>query len=125
MTVATAPRYELPSPLAAFAGEINDIDSHECTPIQHRVDQFGKDIAPLRDACLRIANAQAGREALDEMPPPMRDEAPIDAKNVWNLKMEYAPGAFDFKRRLEVLDFMGVKRQIMFPGAAPIFAHAL
>ncbi len=118
-------RYPLPSAIAAFAGRINDIDSHECTPIQHWVDEFGSAIVPLRDACLPIANQHAGREVNNTMPPPMADDAPIDSHNVWNLKMEYAPGAFDFRRRLEVLDFTGVSRQILFPGAAPIFAHAL
>lgn len=57
------------------------------------------------------------------MPPPINDEAAIGSHNVWHLKMEYAPDAFDFKRRLEVLDFMGAKRQILFPGAAPVIAR--
>lgn len=124
-TVQAADRYALPSAIAAFAGQINDIDSHECTPIGSWVDEFGSSIAQLRDACLEITAAQAGREASDEVPPPPADDAPIDSHNVWNLKMEYAPGAYDFKRRLQVLDFTGVKRQILFPGAAPVFAHAL
>src|SRR5688572_12245427 len=102
METSTArPQYTLPTPIAAFAGQINDIDSHECTPIQSWVDEFGQELEQLRDACVRITNAQAGRPENDEMPPPIRDEAPIDAKNVWNLKMEYAPGAFDFQRRLK------------------------
>lgn len=119
--------FQLPGPVAAFAGQINDIDSHECTPIGCWVDEFGSAIAPLRDACARIAAVQAGREVGDvvEVPPPQLDDAPIDAHSVWNLKMESAPGAADLGRRIEVLDFIGVKRQIMFPGAAPIFAHAL
>lgn len=124
-SIETQERYSLPLEIAPYSGQINDIDSHECTPIQHWVDEFGSAIAPLRDACLTIANQQAGREANDNMPPPLVDEAAIDTHNVWNLKMEYAPGAFDFKRRLQVLDFTGVKRQILFPGAAAVFAHAL
>ncbi len=82
-------------------------------------------IAPLRDACITIANQMAGREVNDNMPPPLVDEVTIDSHSVWNLKMGYAPGAFDFKRRLQVLDSSGIKRQILFPGAAPLFAHAL
>jgi len=117
--------YSLPSQIAHFSGLINDIDSHECTPIQHWVEEFGEAIAPLRDACVRIANQHAGREVNDTLPPPLVDNAPIDTHNVWNLKMEYAPGAFDFERRLQVLDFTGVAKQILFPGAAGVFAHAL
>ena len=120
-----ANKYELPPAISAFAGAINDIDSHECTPIQEWVNEFGSAIAPLRDACLAIADVHAGREPKGEIPPPMADDAEINAHNVWNLKMEYAPGAFDFARRLDVLDFVGVNRQILFPGGAAIFAHAL
>ena len=118
-------RYTLPPEIATYSGQINDIDSHECTPIQHWVDEFGSTMAPLRDACLTLSNQMAGREVNDKMPPPLADDAPIDSHNVWNLKMEYAPGAFDFKRRLQVLDFTGINKQILFPGAAPVFALAL
>lgn len=124
-TTQSNSRYELPPAIAAFAGQINDIDSHECTPIGSWVDEFGLAIAPLRDACLEITAAQAGRESDGKVPPAPADDAAINAHNVWNLKMENAPGAFDLKRRLQVLDFTGVKRQILFPGAAPVFAHAL
>src|SRR6266404_266631 len=106
-------------------GQINDIDSHECTPIQHWVEEFGSAIAALRDACLPIANQHAGRAVESGLPPPLVDDQPIDGHTVWHRKMEYAPGAFDFERRLRVLDLTGVHRQILFPGAAPVFAHAL
>ena len=118
-------RYPLPAAIEAFAGEINDGDSHECTPIGSWTDEFGSSIAALRDACLQITAVQAGRTSNGEVPPVPADDAPINSHNVWNLKMENAPGAFDMKRRVKVLDFTGVKSQIMFPGAAPIFAHAL
>jgi hypothetical protein len=124
-TAQSNSRYELPPAIAGFAGQINDIDSHECTPIGSWVDEFGSEMSALRDACLEITAAQAGRENTGEVPPPPVDDCEINAQNVWTRKMENAPGAFDIERRLQVLDFTGVKRQILFPGAAPVFAHAL
>jgi hypothetical protein len=64
-------RYTLPKEISLYSGQINGIDSHECTPIQHWVDEFGSAIAPLRDACITIANQLAGREVNDNMPPPL------------------------------------------------------
>jgi hypothetical protein len=55
-------RYTLLKEISLYPGQINDIGSHECTPIQHWVDEFGSAIAPLRDACITIANQLAGRE---------------------------------------------------------------
>ena len=126
-TTAAPPRgdWSLPPVLAPFAGQINDIDSHECTPIQRWVEEFGAAIAPLRDACLPIANQHAGRAVESGLPPPLVDDQPINGHTVWHRKMEYAPGAFDFERRRRVLDLTGVHRQILFPGAAAVFAHAL
>jgi hypothetical protein len=107
--------WSLPAALAPFAGRINDIDSHECTPIQHWVEEFGAQIAPLRDACLPISNQFTGRALDAGLPPPLVDDQPIDGHTVWHRKMEHAPGAFEFERRLRVLDFTGVHRQILFP----------
>lgn len=125
MSSHTAMPPPYPDALAPYAGQINDIDSHECTPIQNWTEEFGAAIGPLRDACLPIANQHAGRATDAAMPPPLVDDQPIDAQTVWQRKMEYAPGAFEFQRRLRVLDLTGVKRQILFPGAAGVFAHAL
>jgi predicted TIM-barrel fold metal-dependent hydrolase len=128
LLAADSDRYRFPAAIAAFAGQINDADSHECVPIASWVDEFGSLMAPLRDACLGISSVLSGADEplkKGDIPPAPKDEAAINAHNVWHLKMERAPGAIDLDRRLEVLDFTGIKRQIMFPGAGPIFAHAL
>src|SRR5579864_2547805 len=93
-TTVAPPRgdWSLPPVLAPFAGQINDIDSHECTPIQRWVEEFGAAIAPLRDACLPIANQHAGRAVESGLPPPLVDDQPINGHTVWHRKMEYAPG---------------------------------
>jgi predicted TIM-barrel fold metal-dependent hydrolase len=43
------------------------------------------------------------------------DDAPMTAENVWTLRHTGAPGAFDMARRLEAMDLMGVRRQLIFP----------
>ena len=45
VNVNTHGRYALPEQIASYAGQINDIDSHECTPIQHWVEEFGSEMA--------------------------------------------------------------------------------
>src|SRR5882724_1953339 len=103
-------RYELPSAIKAYAGEINDLDSHECLPAGMWLDEFGSVMEPLRDACSKIEAMHEGREASTEVP---KDDAPIDAHSVWQLKQQKAPGSFDLSRRPAVLDFTGVKRQVL------------
>jgi predicted TIM-barrel fold metal-dependent hydrolase len=46
------------------------------------------------------------------------DEAEINHDNVWSLKGADAPSALDLTRRPQVLDEMGIDRQLVFPGFA-------
>ncbi|MFD6453133.1 amidohydrolase family protein [Nocardia sp. NPDC056541] len=46
------------------------------------------------------------------------DTVPIDSKAVWEIKGPTAPSAIDLGRRVEVLDVMGVDRQLVFPTTA-------
>lgn len=123
----TQSRYELPSKIAAYAGEINDMDAHDVVPIQLWTEEFSPLMAPLRDACLAISAQHLGESmgSKDAMTPAPKDDAPINAQNVWNLKMEKAPGGINLDKRVEVLDYLGVHRQMIFPGAGPGFAQAL
>lgn len=121
--------YPLPPEIAAFAGEINDIDGHEALPVGAWVDAFGPVITPLRDACV-VVNAHHRGDTADSaeahsVPPAPADDAEINGHNVWHLKDVAAPGSMDMERRLDVLDFVGTKRQILYPGGGPVFAHAL
>ena len=43
------------------------------------------------------------------------DSAEIDSTKIWEVKGPQAPGAIDMYRRVEVLDAMGVDRQLVFP----------
>ena len=46
------------------------------------------------------------------------DTAPINAETVWTTKGPGAPSAADLRRRPQVLDEMGVRRQLVSPGFA-------
>jgi hypothetical protein len=43
------------------------------------------------------------------------DVTPIDPATIWDIKGPAAPGAIDMSRRVEVLDAMGIERQLIFP----------
>jgi predicted TIM-barrel fold metal-dependent hydrolase len=115
--MAVATQYRFPDPIAAFAGQIYDVDSHECVPINHWAEEFGSVVGDFVSA---IQNSEMKIKAEKE-----RDDAEINSENVWKLKLEKAPGAFDFKRRLDVLDFTGVKLQLMYPGGMGLNSVAL
>ncbi len=121
-TQATSTKYQLPGPIAPFAGLINDTDGHEAMPIRRWEDTYGAEVRPLAAALLNAGNEG---EAIIQHPDLDGDDTEITVESVWKVKMEKAPGSYDIKRRIEVMDFTGVHRQIMYPGIAPIYAHAL
>ena len=104
-------------------GRINDADSHENIPVKLWPECFGptgevmKSFLSIPDLAKRvepILSSAYGSMDLDE------DSLEINAETVWahegwETDIPRAPGAIDMKRRLEVLDFMGVARQQVFP----------
>jgi predicted TIM-barrel fold metal-dependent hydrolase len=110
-------RYQLPDAIAQFGGQILDVDGHEVTPINHWRDYFGSACDELIGAIKlskMIVNAEKAA-----------DDEPINAETVWKKKWEQAPGAFDLDRRIDVLDYVGVKRQMMYPGSLGLYAAVL
>jgi hypothetical protein len=104
----------LPTVLQPLAGQIIDADSHEYTPVNHWEEQFGSVVRPFVEA---FADSKMPiRRFVD------RDDTEITPHTVWHTKFAAAPGAFDLDRRLEVLDFTGVRRQMMFPGSIGLYA---
>ena len=104
----------IPDCLTPLAGRIMDADSHEYTPVNHWIEQFGEATRPFVDA---HENSKM----------PIRrfvaaDDTRIDDTTIWNTKFASAPGAFDFSRRLEVMDLTGVDRQMVFPGSIGLYA---
>lgn len=114
--------FTLPDEIRDLSGRINDTDTHGAMPVKRWADIYGDEIAPLAEAV--ITASQAG-VAIVENPELEWDDAEINASTVWNLKMEQAPGAFDLDRRIEVMDFTGVHRQLLYPDIAAISTFAL
>lgn len=110
------PRFELPAAIAGLAGRMIDADQHECTPINLWVEEFGEVARPMVDAF--------GKTTV-EMKRRMIDDVEINAETVFRNKLENAPGAFDFDRRLEVMDFIGLDRALIFPGTLTMIALSL
>src|SRR4029077_7702460 len=106
----------IPSVLHPYVGQIMDTDSHEYTPVNHWVDQFGSVAKPFADL---IEQTKLPRREFGAS-----DDTPINAETVWRTKFARAPGAFDLRRRLEVMDFTGVRRQMVFPGGIGLYAVA-
>jgi len=106
----------MPQELRNLAGRILDADSHEMMPIQEWTRHFGDEMQPFVDAWIDTGE----NDSNDIMHPYLRDyegdTVPVGA-DLMKLKGARAPGATDIKRRLEVMDAMGVKQQLMFPTA--------
>jgi predicted TIM-barrel fold metal-dependent hydrolase len=114
--------FTLPEEISHLAGRINDTDTHGAMPVKRWADVYGKECEPLAEA---VVTASRAGVAIVENPELETDEAEINAHTVWNLKMEQAPGAFDLDRRIEVMDFTGVRRQILYPDIAAITTFGL
>jgi len=104
----------LPPELTPFAGDILDADSHEYTPLNHWEEQFGPVV---RDFVRAFGDSTMPiTEHVD------KDETEITTDSVWRTKFARAPGAFDLRRRIDVLDFTGIRRQMVFPGSIGLYA---
>jgi predicted TIM-barrel fold metal-dependent hydrolase len=94
-------------------GAVLDADAHEMVPYHMWPDVFGEEgaaaLAPILD---QPGNLLEGNTILPDI---KADDAEINEHNVWRLKGAGAPGAIDMDRRVDVLDFMGIDRQLLFP----------
>jgi len=104
----------VPPVLEPFVGVILDADSHEYTPVNMWEEQFGSVVGDF------VAAFEGSKMPIKEFV--AADDTEISPATVWNTKFAKAPGAFDLDRRLEVLDLMGVRRQMMFPGSIGLYA---
>tara|TARA_A100001391_G_scaffold205349_1_gene205256 strand:- start:1413 stop:2615 length:1203 start_codon:yes stop_codon:yes gene_type:complete len=111
----------LPEPLQKFAGRIPDIDSHEMIPAKEWVSVFGPEIGPMAEFWQNIEE----NETCDLNSPNVLDYPgdiiPIGA-DISTRKGARAPGAYDMSRRDEVMDAMGVSKQLMFSSYVGIFS---
>jgi predicted TIM-barrel fold metal-dependent hydrolase len=119
MTVTTLPRE-----LQDLAGDIIDVDSHEMMPAQVWVREIGPVANVLAQYWLNN-KAELGHLNHPNQPGYDLDEAPIESDSIWRRKGPTAPGATDPTRRPEIMDLMGVKRQLMFPTGVGMYGMGL
>jgi predicted TIM-barrel fold metal-dependent hydrolase len=93
-----------------------DVDSHEMAPIHAWPELFGDSAKEFVDLCVRMELMNNHGVNTMNRPDIERDCMAINEQTVWRERGPSAPGAFDLDRRLEVMDVMGVERQLMFPG---------
>jgi predicted TIM-barrel fold metal-dependent hydrolase len=90
-----------------------DVDGHEFAPPHLWGGIFGPVAERLAEVCAPMIQAM-GVDYIDR-PGQAADDAAMTHENVWTIRHTGAPGAFDMARRLEAMDLMGVKSQLIFP----------
>lgn len=100
----------MPPALRGLAGAITDVDTHEMLPAELWANEFGP--AAHEVASIFLDSDQKGYWSV---PGIAGDVEPITAGSIWEVKGPRAPGAIDPRRRVEVMDTMAVRRQLMFP----------
>jgi predicted TIM-barrel fold metal-dependent hydrolase len=114
----------LPEELQALAGRILDLDSHEMIPAQEWLRLFGDNLRPMVDYYLEFGETEeVDRNTVNVQGYP-GDITPIDAR-IAEIKGARAPGAVDHSRRIEVMDALGIHRQIMYPSNPAVYAMFL
>lgn len=90
-----------------------DVDGHEFAPPHLWGAIFGPVAERLAVVCAPMIEPM-GKDYIAR-PGQAADDAEMTAENVWTMRHTGAPGAFDMHRRLEAMDLMGVKSQLIFP----------
>lgn len=98
---------------------VHDVDSHENIPGHLLKDSFGESGRMLGDLFESASRAHPDPTPTNpHQPGVVGDVTEIDADTIWSIKGAPAPSAIDLSRRAEVLDVMGIDRQLVFPTAA-------
>jgi predicted TIM-barrel fold metal-dependent hydrolase len=101
-----------------LVGVVNDADAHEMAPMHVWGDVFGPAAGLMSDVLAGFIEEQ-GNDPFGLYRPELRaDDVEITSQSVWNIRGPGAPSAADFTRRLEVLDVMGIDKQLLFPSFA-------
>ncbi|MBB6122733.1 amidohydrolase family protein [Sphingobium subterraneum] len=116
MTDSIVAEWETPIANAPdWTGRMIDLDSHEMIPMEMWSTYFGD--AGQRYADLQMLALMAPGNSL-KRPDLTGDMEPISYENVWVKKGPSAPSGIDLNRRVEVMDAMGIERQLVFPSFA-------
>lgn len=97
----------------------NDVDSHEMIPGHLLEDILGKP-GRIMGAILKRSD-EIRHDPTDtcmHQPDIKGDVREVDSDDIWKIKGPSAPSAIDLSRRGEVLDTMGIGRQLVFPTTA-------
>lgn len=93
---------------------VMDVDSHEMIPVELWGEYFSESLhAQVQRARFDIFARQRANPM--SAPDISEDATEITYDTVWNLKGIRAPSAIDMDRRPDVLDAMGIRRQLVFP----------
>jgi predicted TIM-barrel fold metal-dependent hydrolase len=114
----------LPEALRSLSGRIVDVDTHEMTPAQAWVDEFGDIDRSFVDAFLHDETLGSPSPNNPNQPKYAGDSLPI-GDDIWTVKGPLAPGAVMPERRLAVMDRMGIDRQLMFPTSVALYGMGL
>ena len=103
--------------LEGLRGRVLDPDAHEQILPAGFEKAFGERGAVLAASHPMLYHPVAYNQGLP-IEADFQDTAVIDEKTVWEVKGSAAPSTIDLDRRIEVLDVMGIDRQLVFPGMA-------
>ncbi|MBS0473548.1 MAG: amidohydrolase family protein [Proteobacteria bacterium] len=96
----------------------HDVDAHEMIPGHLLEDAFGEPGRMLGELFAVADKLHPDPSATNMHQPEVQDEMAIDPDSIWKVKGPPAPSAIDLGRRIEVMDAMGIDRQLVFPTAA-------
>jgi predicted TIM-barrel fold metal-dependent hydrolase len=108
-----------------FFGRVVDVDSHEMMPTKLWTAEFGEIAQEVAESYNQSHLAAPGNRNNQCLPDFEGDVTPITQETVWHTKGPLAPGSTDMTRRIEVLDVMGVSRQLMFPTDVGLYGAML
>jgi predicted TIM-barrel fold metal-dependent hydrolase len=110
----------VPPALQRLSGRIIDVDSHEMMPAQEWVRHFGPEVRAFAEACA----ADDPQDKNTPWQPGYSGDIQPVGPDIGDVKGARAPGATNPERRLEVMDAMGVRRQLMFPSGVGLYGFA-
>src|SRR5271156_4630788 len=90
-----------------------DADAHEMAPLQAWGPMFGEAAGRIAELMVPFMKKAGANDFYN--PDLEGDVEEITEEHVWHIRGTRAPSAFDFSRRLEVLDVMGIDKQLVFP----------
>jgi predicted TIM-barrel fold metal-dependent hydrolase len=110
--------------LDALRGRIRDSDSHEMYPAVTWVAEYGEAVAPLADIFLQNQSQKVPNSFSVDV---STDDGVVSEESVaasWGAGCR-SVGAFDMRKRLDVMDLMGVRDCLLFGSVMAIYGHQM